>query len=266
MIDELTNISQSLATNVRGTRLADLALTNIDLIDRNLYERSCDCRWWATDSSLVDALTQNTTGALEQASKRMGVILRAYTVYFDLVLADINGKIVANGRPDVYRSVGTNQSKSEWFTSAMNTRNGDEFGFNRLHESSLVKGERVLIYSAGVREQGDTNGKLIGALGIIFRWDALAQTIVENVPLSEAEKQQTRACIIDSNGLILADSWNRQLRDTLRFNGLNELMQRDKHFATLNVSDRNHCVAHARSKGFETYATGWHSIMMQACD
>ena len=30
-------------------------LTNIDLIDRNLYERSCDVRWWATDSSVVDA-------------------------------------------------------------------------------------------------------------------------------------------------------------------------------------------------------------------
>src|SRR5262249_35400750 len=54
--EALLNISKVLATQVRGMRLVDLAMTNIDLIDRNLYERSCDCRWWATDSSLVGAL------------------------------------------------------------------------------------------------------------------------------------------------------------------------------------------------------------------
>ena len=39
-----------LQTDVRRTRLTDLALANINLIDRNLYERSCDVRWWATDA------------------------------------------------------------------------------------------------------------------------------------------------------------------------------------------------------------------------
>lgn len=41
---EMEQVSTQLASRVRGTRLSDLALTNIDLIDRNLYERSCDCR------------------------------------------------------------------------------------------------------------------------------------------------------------------------------------------------------------------------------
>ena len=53
---DISRINENIATNFRGTRLSDLALTNIDLIDRNLYERSCDVRWWATDSSIVDAL------------------------------------------------------------------------------------------------------------------------------------------------------------------------------------------------------------------
>ncbi len=55
-IDELGNLIKTQATIVRGTRLSDLALTNIDLIDRNLYERSCDVRWWATDDTIVNAL------------------------------------------------------------------------------------------------------------------------------------------------------------------------------------------------------------------
>jgi methyl-accepting chemotaxis protein len=56
VIGEVQQLITDLATQVRGTRMSDLALTNIDLIDRNLYERSCDVRWWAIDSSLVDAL------------------------------------------------------------------------------------------------------------------------------------------------------------------------------------------------------------------
>jgi hypothetical protein len=52
---QLKDICDQLSTQVRGLRLSDLALMNIDLIDCNLYERSCDVRWWATDSSLVDA-------------------------------------------------------------------------------------------------------------------------------------------------------------------------------------------------------------------
>jgi methyl-accepting chemotaxis protein len=38
----------------RGERMVDLALNAIELIDRNLYERTCDVRWWATDSAAVD--------------------------------------------------------------------------------------------------------------------------------------------------------------------------------------------------------------------
>ena len=37
----------------RGQRLTDLAHHMIEIIDRNLYERSCDVRWWATDAALV---------------------------------------------------------------------------------------------------------------------------------------------------------------------------------------------------------------------
>lgn len=40
--------------------MTDLALNVVDLIDRNLYERSCDVRWWATDSAVVQALESAT--------------------------------------------------------------------------------------------------------------------------------------------------------------------------------------------------------------
>ena len=122
-IHALKIISEDIATNIRGTRLADLALTNIDLIDRNLYERSCDVRWWATDASLVAALTSQDHATLAFATHRLGIILNAYTVYFDLVLCDTNGKIVARGRPEKYRST-SNQSGERWFKLALSSASG----------------------------------------------------------------------------------------------------------------------------------------------
>ena len=79
-INNLNQIIGRLGQDIRGTRLSDLAMTNIDVIDRNLYERSCDVRWWATDSSAVNALTFNTAEARERACERLGVILDSYTV------------------------------------------------------------------------------------------------------------------------------------------------------------------------------------------
>ena len=95
---EIARLNEYFATNFRGTRLSDIALTNIDLVDRNLYERSCDVRWWATDQSIVDALENQTQQACQYASMRLGVILNSYTVYFDLVLCDCAGNVIANGR------------------------------------------------------------------------------------------------------------------------------------------------------------------------
>ena len=95
-IDELTELGEAMIMHVRGNRLADLSLNMIEIIDRNLYERSCDVRWWATDSAVVDCLTHETDAAARFACKRLGVILDSYTVYLDLWIANADGTVVAN--------------------------------------------------------------------------------------------------------------------------------------------------------------------------
>lgn len=261
--NELTRISKVLATNVRGTRLADLAHVNIDLIDRCLYERTCDCRWWATDSSLVEAACEPTPEKLAYASRRMGVILQAYTVYFDLVLADLSGQVIASGRPDLYASVGTNVKDTAWFRSAMANTSGNEFGFESCHASPLVGGKRVLVYSCTVRHGGDASGKVAGVLGVIFNWDSLAQTIVHNTPLPPDEKKNTRVCIVDTVGHILADSRDRQLLDKLALSGDGKAYAEKRGFVLDRYEGVEAVVAHALSPGFETYATGWRSLVIQ---
>jgi hypothetical protein len=264
LVVELAEISRLLATQVRGTRLSDLALTNIDLIDRNLYERSCDCRWWATDAAMVEALENpSDERAVSHASERLGVILKAYTVYFDIVLADLDGVIIANGRPAEYASAGSEQGTSEWFKSAMATKSGDEFGFQSVTESALVDGKRVLIYSCRVGRGGEASAEPVGVLGVIFNWDGLAQKIMHETPIEAEKRALTRVCIVDDAGHVLADSENRILKGKLELPGRDRLFAVAKTCVTAAIGRSDCLIAHARSPGFETYKTGWHSVIIE---
>lgn len=262
-ISELKDIIRMQATNIRGIRLSDLALTNIDLVDRNLYERSCDVRWWAKDSSMVAALVDKTPEALEMASRRLGVILDAYTVYFDLVLCDVEGNVVANGRPHQFRSQGTNQRSSPWFESAMASASGDQFGFQTVHRSPLANNQLAVIFSCCVKENCQGNGKVIGVLGTVFNWEGLAQEIVNKTPLSKEEKATSRVCMVDDRGTVLADTEGRMLEDSIQFAGQSELYAMKKGFIMKKLDDGDSCIGHAVSTGYETYSSGWHSMIIQ---
>ena len=262
-IDELGNLIKTQATNVRGIRLSDLALTNIDLIDRNLYERTCDVRWWATDDSIVSSLTKKTKDGYEFVSKRLGVILNSYTIYFDIVLADLDGKIVSNGRPQQYSSIGSTVTNTDWFQSALSTSSGKEFGFQTVSRCPLVNGQLSTIYSCAVRENGNSEGKILGVLGVVFDWEGLAQKIMYDVPINDEEKIDTRICIVDNEGFVLADSSNQQLEDTIQFTGKSGLFDKKKGYIVEDFRTDLCCVAHASSPGYQTYASGWHSVIIQ---
>jgi hypothetical protein len=263
-VNALNQVIAVLGQEIRGTRLSDLAMTNIDVIDRNLYERSCDVRWWATDGSAVDALTKNTPAARAHACRRLGVILDSYTVYFDIILCDLEGRVVANGRRSKYQSIGSSQKDTQWFQSAIRTRDGTEFGFQSVHCSgTLANRQHILVYSCGVRQNGDAKGKLIGVLGVVFNWEGLGQTVACGTLLSPAEKACTRVCIVDSSGLVLADSAKRIIEETLSLPEQAALFATKKHHIVVKYKGDPTLVAHAFSPGFETYSTGWHSLIIQ---
>jgi hypothetical protein len=261
--EELDAMIARLSTQVRDNRMCDLAATNIDLIDRNLYERSCDVRWWATDSAVCECVRHDTPDARRFATRRLGQILDSYTVYFDLALADLDGKVVANGRPDKFHSVGLDVSKSQWFNAALATRSGTQFGFESVHPSPLVNNQSSLVYSCVVRQDGLVNGAPLGVLGIVFAWEALGQTVLERTPLSPEEWQQTRACIVDDSGMVLADSAGKSLRERLAFDGIETLFKDARGACTARLGADTVRIAHAASPGFETYRTGWHSILVR---
>lgn len=259
----ISDLLSTINNTVRGTRLGDLALTNIDLIDRCLYERTCDVRWWATDSSLIDALASPNAESLEFASQRLGVILDAYTVYHDLVLCDLNGRVVANGRPLQFASAGKHVAETQWFKQALATTTGAEYGFQSAHLSNLVNELPSLIYSCSVRSNGLATGDKLGVLGVVFNWARLAENILQNVPIAPEERSATMCVIVDGKRNILASSRSCREFGILELADFDRVLAQSKGYFISAYKGQQCCVAHAQAPSFETPSTGWYSLIIQ---
>ena len=86
-------------------RLSDMAQTLVQLIVRNLYERTADVRWWASDDALVRGLESQDRASTDHAVVRLGLINRFYSVYLNLVLVGIDGTVIACSQPAQYPKV-----------------------------------------------------------------------------------------------------------------------------------------------------------------
>jgi len=203
-ISELNKVGMNMMTQLEeagGQRLKNLALNMIDIIDRNLYERSCDVRWWATDGAVVEALQHSDPAKREFASERLAIILNSYTVYLDLWIADLEGNVVASGRPSPYTNViGINVAKEAWFVDAVATASGDDYAAQNIEVTPLLGSQQVATYSTAVREGGRADGRVIGALGIFFDWGKQAAAVVNAVRLTPKKKGSHVACLSTGMG------------------------------------------------------------------
>ena len=161
----------------------------IDLIDRNLFERAADVRWWSTDFACWEALQNQSEEKFEQAAKRLGIINASYTMYRDLVIADANGRIVANSKAENRDKLKrANVSEQSWFRQGMQISRSVEYGVQDVCNSDLENEETSLIYCGGILENGQREGKVLGVLGIFFDWENIAGPILDGcLPRIEGE-------------------------------------------------------------------------------
>ncbi|WP_430511557.1 methyl-accepting chemotaxis protein [Pannonibacter phragmitetus] len=257
-IEALETLTRQMALQAQGSRLTDLALNAIELIDRNLYERTCDVRWWATDSAVAGCAEKPAPEAVAYACERLGVILGAYTVYMDLWLCDLNGRVIANGRPDRYRVIGSDISSRGWFSKGKGLRSGDDYVADEITREPLLGNAQTATYLASVREGGRSNGRPLGMLAIHFDWEPQAKAIVEGVRLTPQERERSRVMLVSGNGRVLASSDGKGV--------LSEQIQlqtggRDLGFY---VDRDGATVAFHKTPGYETYAgLGWYGVIRQ---
>jgi hypothetical protein len=254
------NLMQSIeqmTERARGERMVDLSLNAIELIDRNLYERTCDVRWWATDSAVVDCAASPEAAAVSHVSERLAVILGAYTVYLDLWLCDLDGNVLASGRADKFNVKGHNVAGTKWFRDARGLRSGDDYVAGDVERQPLLGDAQVATYCASVRADGKANGKPLGVLAIHFNWESQARAIVQGVRVGAADR--ARVLLVDSNLRVIAASDGQGLlseRVSLKLDGNRSGFYHD-HAGTL--------VAFHATPGYETYkGLGWYGVILSA--
>lgn len=258
-IEQGKQITERLVRDLEGNRLIEMAQTLVQLIVRNLFERTADVRWWATDSAFYGCLQEPTMSSINHASKRLSIINRFYSVYMNLVLTDRAGTVVAISEPHRFPStVGANLSQRSWYQKAISTRSGDDYVVDDIHFDSFHGNEAVAIYAAAVRRDGDINGEVLGTLGVVFDWPEQSRSIVQDEPtLNAKEWKRTRVLLLDSRNNIIAASDKQGLLShyALKNDGKDKGVYYDEH---------GNIVAYAHTIGYQEYdGLGWKCVIIQ---
>ncbi len=258
-LDDLRYLTNDLAGRMESQRLTEMSQTLVQLIVRNLFERTADVRWWATDSAFWQALQNPTADTAKHAGERLAVINLYYTVYMNLVLADKDGNVIAISNPSEFPGqIGKSVAGEKWFRDAMRTQSGDEYVVDDIRPDALHGQRPAAIYSAAVREGGERFADTIGVLGIFFDWQEQGRSIVCDEPsFSASEWQRTRVMLLDRDHRVISSSDN---------NGLYQRFPLDTSHGRKGayMNDAGDVVAYAQTIGYEDYdGLGWYGVILQ---
>lgn len=257
------SMADALVEDMEGVRLIDLAQTLVQFIVRNLFERTADVRWWATDSALWSALEEPSPAAASHAAERLGVINRFYTVYLDLVMTDAKGQVIASANPRYQRNLKDKSlSHEDWFKAARGCRNGDDYVVDSVRRSALHDNRDVLVYATGIRAGGRTDAPLVGTLGVYFDWQSQGQAIVEkeaNLPPTVAER--TEVMLLDGANMVIASSRPERAYTHFALSNPQQAPRGSYHDSNGAI------VAFAKTLGYEDYdGLGWSAVIVQQAD
>ncbi len=243
-------------------RLAEMAQTLVQLIVRNLYERTADVRWWATDEAFFRCMENMDRTSVELATKRLGIINRFYSVYMNLVLVDSMGNVIACSQPDLYPQViGSDLSNVTWFKEAIATRSGDDYIVDDIFRDPLHHDKPVAVYATAVRVGGDIHGRALGVIGVFFDWPEQSRIIVKDEPnLSAEEWTRTRVLMLDNRNRIIASSDGEGLLQNFH-------LQKEGKTKGFYTDSRGNTVAYAKTLGYQEYdGLGWIGVIVQEPD
>jgi len=148
-LELLTTVAAGLLGEARF--LADLS---VDVLDRNLYERANDCRWWATSPVLA-------TMDAAAARKTLAHINGLYTVYSNVLLFDTQGVVVAASRDT---SVEGRRLTDAWAAECLRLRDPMRYAVSPFEPSELYGGQATYVYAAPIL----VDGSAVGGVALVF--------------------------------------------------------------------------------------------------
>ena len=204
----IANMNQTVVSSIMRDCRAKAALS-IDIMDRNLYERANDCRWWALTTAFREALARPPLDAnrAHDITKILATINGLYTVYANLVLFDANGRIVAVSNPEYRERVGQTLDRS-WVRETLALGNSESYCVSAFEPSDLYADRHTYIYCAAICAL-EARGRVVGGIAIVF--DSAPQfpaMLSESLPRAENGEIKLGAfgVFLDRDGRVIASS------------------------------------------------------------
>ncbi|EHJ47767.1 hypothetical protein DFW101_1759 [Solidesulfovibrio carbinoliphilus subsp. oakridgensis] len=160
---------------VTSSRLHDvrfLAALAIDIMDRNLYERANDCRWWALTSEFRRMLERERLSEEDRGRMReiLAYINSLYTVYTNLFVYDREGVILACSNPDEHRQEGRRLA-DRYVAETLALCDSQRYRVSNFEATDLYeergRARPTYIYSASITSLAG-GGAVLGGIGIVF--------------------------------------------------------------------------------------------------
>lgn len=196
----------NLFSTVVSTSLVDtsfLASLSVDIMDRNLYERANDCRWWALDSTIRRILAKDVISTPEQ--KQLTDILvyinDLYTVYSNLFIFDKTGTIIAVSNPNRVEDIGKTLT-APYVSEILANDKQEKYFVSPFEQTELYDHRHTYIYGASITDFNNHN-RTVGGIGIVFDSEDQFKTILEESLHSD---NSTFAVFADRKKMILSST------------------------------------------------------------
>lgn len=211
--DAIATLNQTAISTIASDCAAAAALA-VDIMDRNLYERANDCRWWALTTRFREALA--APEQIDQSRAELTAILRSindlYTVYTNLILFDRDGRVQAVSDPDQVHLVGTYlpDTLARRFTARAETQ---FYGVSDFHRTSLYADRATYIYGAPVLHP-DRVSQIVGGIAVVFDSTPQLRSMLEDaLPIDAAGNVLPGAQLVfvDGAGHVLSSTSDAQV-------------------------------------------------------
>jgi chemotaxis signal transduction protein len=142
---------------------SELARRATDLLDRNLYERANDCRWWALSPVLRAGLVGGDPAAMAQVLRDIHAL---YTVYRRLVVFDLAGTVCASSRPEDAAVLVGRTVPAAWTERVRGLSGSQHYAVSGFEPTALSDGDNACTYLARITHP--VSGAPVGGIAAVF--------------------------------------------------------------------------------------------------
>ena len=205
VFDESIASLQNAMTQVTLADAAMRSISMIDIMDRNLYERANDVRWWALDHRIQHGLEVGGAQANQHITPVLQYINRLYTVYTNLLVFDTEGVIQAVSSPESSALVGTRLPDQLPLQACLALGSSQAYTVSAFAATPLYDGQATYIYMANITSAD--GGRVLGGMATVFDAEPeLRKIVTDNLPTTAEGVASAFGLLVQSDSTIIASS------------------------------------------------------------